>query len=85
MEIWNTSAEIRDLDIRLYSGINFLMHTMQLSDRGLWIYTYYFLKCMSFIPGRVFNGSGKPIDKGPFVLAEDYLDIQGKKLFTFMS
>lgn len=27
--------------------------------------------------GRVFNGSGKPIDKGPAVLAEDYLDIQG--------
>jgi V-type H+-transporting ATPase subunit B len=27
--------------------------------------------------GRVFNGSGKPIDKGPPVLAEDYLDIQG--------
>ena len=33
-----------------------------------------------FIPmllsGRVFNGSGKPIDKGPAVMAEDYLDIQ---------
>ena len=28
--------------------------------------------------GRVFNGSGKAIDKGPPVLAEDYLDIQGK-------
>lgn len=28
--------------------------------------------------GRIFNGSGKPIDKGPAVLAEDYLDIQGK-------
>lgn len=27
--------------------------------------------------GRVFNGSGKPIDKGPAVLAEEYLDIQG--------
>lgn len=27
--------------------------------------------------GRVFNGSGKPIDKGPPILAEDYLDIQG--------
>lgn len=27
--------------------------------------------------GRVFNGSGKPIDKGPTVLAEDFLDIQG--------
>ena len=28
--------------------------------------------------GRVFNGSGKPIDKGPNVLAEDFLDINGK-------
>ena len=28
--------------------------------------------------GRVFNGSGKPIDKGPPVIAEDFLDIQGK-------
>jgi V-type H+-transporting ATPase subunit B len=27
--------------------------------------------------GRVFNGSGKPIDKGPAVVAEDYLDIMG--------
>ena len=25
--------------------------------------------------GRVFNGSGKPADKGPAVLAEDFLDI----------
>ena len=30
-----------------------------------------------FIKGRVFNGSGKPVDKGPPVLAEDFLDIQG--------
>jgi len=27
--------------------------------------------------GRIFNGSGAPIDKGPAVLAEDFLDIQG--------
>jgi hypothetical protein len=26
---------------------------------------------------RVFNGSGNPIDKGPRVWAEDYLDING--------
>jgi vacuolar-type H+-ATPase subunit B/Vma2 len=26
--------------------------------------------------GRVFNGSGKPIDHGPPVLAEKFLDIQ---------
>ncbi|XP_017476559.1 PREDICTED: V-type proton ATPase subunit B-like [Rhagoletis zephyria] len=30
--------------------------------------------------GRVFNGSGKPIDNGPPVLAEDYLDIQGQPI-----
>lgn len=38
------------------------------------------LTCISFlcgIAGRVFNGSGKAVDKGPQVLAEDYLDIQG--------
>jgi len=33
--------------------------------------------------GRVFNGSGKPIDKGPQVLAEDYLDIQGQPINPF--
>merc|ERR1712178_188345 len=27
--------------------------------------------------GRAFNGSGKPIDKGPVVLAEEFLDING--------
>ena len=27
--------------------------------------------------GRVFIGSGKSIDNGPSVLAEDFLDIQG--------
>ena len=30
--------------------------------------------------GRVFNGSGKAIDKGPKVLAEDYLDINGSPI-----
>uniref|UniRef100_A0A3B4XRW5 V-type proton ATPase subunit B 1-like n=1 Tax=Seriola lalandi dorsalis TaxID=1841481 RepID=A0A3B4XRW5_SERLL len=30
--------------------------------------------------GRIFNGSGKPIDKGPGVLAEEYLDIQGQPI-----
>ena len=25
--------------------------------------------------GRSFNGSGVPLDKGPEILAEDYLDI----------
>ncbi|ODN99206.1 V-type proton ATPase subunit B [Cryptococcus amylolentus CBS 6273] len=30
--------------------------------------------------GRVFNGSGNPIDKGPKVWAEDYLDINGESV-----
>ena len=30
--------------------------------------------------GRVFNGSGKPIDGGPTVLAEKFLDIQGQPI-----
>lgn len=30
--------------------------------------------------GRTFDGSGKPVDKGPAVLAEDYLDIQGQPI-----
>jgi len=30
--------------------------------------------------GRIFNGSGTPIDKGPNVLAEDFLDIQGQPI-----
>jgi len=33
--------------------------------------------------GRTFNGSGKPIDKGPSVLAEEYLDIQGQPINPF--
>lgn len=35
--------------------------------------------------GRVFNGSGKPIDKGPPILAEDYLDIDGNRLQLSLS
>ncbi|CEF65106.1 V-type proton ATPase subunit B, kidney [Strongyloides ratti] len=30
--------------------------------------------------GRIFNGSGKPIDKGPAVMAEDFLDINGQPI-----
>lgn len=29
--------------------------------------------------GRIFNGSGNPIDNGPKVFAEDYLDINGAR------
>ncbi|PWO01342.1 putative VMA2-H+-ATPase V1 domain 60 kd subunit, vacuolar [Tilletiopsis washingtonensis] len=30
--------------------------------------------------GRIFNGSGNPVDKGPKVFAEDYLDINGSPI-----
>jgi V-type H+-transporting ATPase subunit B len=33
--------------------------------------------------GRIFNGSGNPIDQGPKVFAEDYLDINGKHVSIF--
>ncbi|KAI9016735.1 putative VMA2-H+-ATPase V1 domain 60 kd subunit, vacuolar [Hyaloraphidium curvatum] len=33
--------------------------------------------------GRTFNGSGKPIDKGPNVFAEDFLDINGQPINPF--
>ena len=32
--------------------------------------------------GRIFNGSGNPIDQGPKVFAEDYLDINGAFLHS---
>jgi len=33
--------------------------------------------------GRMFNGSGRPIDHGPAVLAEDFLDIMGQPINPF--
>ena len=30
--------------------------------------------------GRMFNGSGKPIDNGPPIMAEDLLDIMGQPI-----
>jgi V-type H+-transporting ATPase subunit B len=35
--------------------------------------------------GRIFNGSGVPIDQGPKVFAEDYLDINGASFNGFNS
>jgi hypothetical protein len=35
--------------------------------------------------GRIFNGSGNPIDKGPKVFAEDYLDINGQSSSSLAS
>ena len=34
--------------------------------------------------GRTFNGSGRPIDKGPPVLAEEMIDIQGQPINPYM-
>jgi V-type H+-transporting ATPase subunit B len=33
--------------------------------------------------GRIFNGSGKPIDGGPPVIAEDFVDINGSAINPF--
>lgn len=33
--------------------------------------------------GRIFNGSGKSIDKGPKIFAEEFLDIQGQPINPF--
>jgi V-type H+-transporting ATPase subunit B len=30
--------------------------------------------------GRVLNGSGKPIDRGPPIIADDFLDIHGSAI-----
>ena len=30
--------------------------------------------------GRIFDGSGRAIDKGPKVMAEEYLDINGQPI-----
>lgn len=35
--------------------------------------------------GRIFNGSGNPIDNGPKVFAEDYLDINGMLILLYLS
>jgi vacuolar-type H+-ATPase subunit B/Vma2 len=34
--------------------------------------------------GRIFNGSGKPIDNGPPILPEAYLDISGESQLNEM-
>jgi V-type H+-transporting ATPase subunit B len=34
--------------------------------------------------GRIFNGSGNPIDNGPKVFAEDYLDINGTPAYLHL-
>ncbi|KAK6021250.1 hypothetical protein OSTOST_13080, partial [Ostertagia ostertagi] len=41
---------------------------------------FYDHPCPEDMLGRIFNGSGKPIDKGPPVLAEDFLDINGQPI-----
>lgn len=35
--------------------------------------------------GRIFNGSGKPIDNGPPILPEAYLDISGQSESSLMN
>src|SRR5438552_17892549 len=33
--------------------------------------------------GRIFDGSGRPIDGGPRIILDDYLDVNGKSTNTF--
>jgi len=49
-------------------------HVYHNIDECAWILSCPYNLCNK---GRVFNGSGKPKDKGPAILAEDFLDIQG--------
>lgn len=51
---------------------------LQSACLGLHINFSELVEMLWILSGRVFNGSGKAIDKGPPVLAEDYLDIQGR-------
>ncbi|VDL73234.1 unnamed protein product [Nippostrongylus brasiliensis] len=36
------------------------------------------------ILGRTFNGTGKPIDKGPPIVAEDFMDVNGAAMNPYM-
>ncbi|KAK6049797.1 hypothetical protein COOONC_12697, partial [Cooperia oncophora] len=36
------------------------------------------------ILGRTYNGTGKPIDKGPPIIAEDFMDVNGMAVNPYM-
>lgn len=54
-----------------------------LCQRICWVILFFSRALLTNVEssvGRVFNGSGKPKDKGPNILAEDFLDIQGQPI-----
>lgn len=55
--------DVSSIPLHLLNGADHASHSHQ---------CFWFLNA-----GRVFNGSGKPIDRGPAVMAEDFLDIMG--------
>ena len=71
--MWNRSASLAMSTSFLKALVNMISKDTRL------VFSIYYL----FL-GRVFNGSGKAIDKGPPVLAEDFLDIQGKLVIIFL-
>ncbi len=66
---WETTSHIRPQTLGRIGGLIRGRSTVHVYNASV------MLDCL--LSGRVFNGSGKPVDKGPPVLAEDYLDIQG--------
>lgn len=73
MQTEATSALQLYIDSCLQVKVSLLCRVM--SRVGLNVCLSGVLVCVS--AGRVFNGSGKPIDRGPAVMAEDFLDIMG--------
>lgn len=79
-----------DLDfygMRLGSGVIFIYEVLYLSCYAAFIrmFVAIYLQVLKTpvsldMLGRIFNGSGKPIDNGPPILPEAYLDISGKYL-----
>lgn len=74
------------------TGIDVKKVTIPISERGCFITDHRLQTTVEFsgtslklgvsddMLGRTFDGSGRAIDKGPKVLAEDYLDINGSPI-----
>lgn len=75
---------------RITSHLIFAYFLIQLPIIKLESILQFHLSCLCFqvlktpvsldMLGRIFNGSGKPIDNGPPILPEAYLDISGKQV-----
>lgn len=66
---WGTQAYVR-----MYLGLTNAQTTVKFTGQSLKI------GVSEDMLGRIFDGSGRAIDKGPKVLAEDYLDINGSPI-----